>query len=101
MVLLPLKIRSSAWLCRYVVMELRGTQAMPEETIERKTLWMLEYDYEDCRHLKPFYGTSREDAESQARQWMKQLPYQVVYVGMRAYPRGFVVQFGHGLQGSK
>ena len=74
---------------------------MPEETIERKTLWMLEYDYEDCRHLKPFYATSREDAESQARQWMQQLPYQVVYVGMRAYPRGFVVQFGHGLQGSK
>ena len=73
---------------------------MSEEATERKTLWMLEYDYETCRHLKPFYATSREDAERQGRRWMKRLPYKVVYVGMRAYPHGFVVQFGHGLHGT-
>jgi len=73
---------------------------MPEETTPRRKLWMLEYDYEGCRHLEPFYATSREDAERQARQWMDQLSYKVVYAGMRAYPHGFVVQFGHGLKGS-
>lgn len=73
---------------------------MTEEIALRRTLWMLEYDYESCRHLEPFYATTRENAELQAREWMNQLPHGVVYVGMRAYPRGFVVQFGHGLQGN-
>lgn len=73
---------------------------MSEEVTQRRILWMLEYDYKACRYLEPFYATSREDAESQASQWMAELPHKVVYVGMRPYPRGFVVQFGHGLQGT-
>ena len=76
-------------------------QVMPEEeTTPRRSLWMLEYDYQGCRHLEPFYATSKEDAECQARCWMEELPYAVVYVGMRTYPYGFVVQFGHGLPAS-
>jgi len=73
---------------------------MPDEKSQRRSLWMLEYDYENCRHLEPFYATTEKNAEKQARQWIAQLPYEVKYVGMRAYPYGFVVQFGHGLQGS-
>ncbi|MBV9231285.1 MAG: hypothetical protein JOZ18_18380 [Chloroflexi bacterium] len=73
---------------------------MSEEPPLRRTLWMLEYDYQACRYLEPFYAVSREEAEHQARAWMEELPHQVIYVGMRPYPHGFVVQFGHGLKGS-
>lgn len=73
---------------------------MPEEGVPRKTLWMLIYDEEAGRHLKPFYAFSEEDALQQAQQWMAEYPQTIEFIELRAYPHGFVVQFGHGMQGS-
>lgn len=74
---------------------------MTEYTGQRKTLWMLIYDDETGRHFEAFYAFTEEEAREQAQQWMEQQPRHCSFVEMRAYPHGFVVQFGHGLPGSR
>ncbi|MEO8970543.1 MAG: hypothetical protein ABI406_02960 [Ktedonobacteraceae bacterium] len=73
---------------------------MPEDARTRRTLWMLIYDDDEGRHLEPFYALSEEDAQHQAQQWIAERGQTIEFIELRAYPRGFVVQFGHGMRGS-
>lgn len=73
---------------------------MPEDAMPRKALWMLVYDDDAGRHLKPFYAASEKDARQQAQQWIMACAHPVEFIELRAYPRGFVVQFGHGIPGN-
>jgi hypothetical protein len=74
---------------------------MPEDAKPRKTLWMLIYNDDDGRHLKPFYALSEEDAHKEARQWVAKCSQEIEFLELRAYPHGFVVQFGHGMPGTQ
>ena len=71
-----------------------------KDTVPRKSLWMLIYDDNAGRHLEPFYALSEKDAQLQAQQWIAQRCQSIECIELRAYPRGFVVQFGHGMPGS-
>lgn len=71
-----------------------------EDTVSRKSLWMLIYDDQAGRHLEPFYALSQEDAQHQAQQWIAERSQAIECIELRAYPHGFVVQFGHGMRGS-
>ncbi len=72
---------------------------MSENAGTCRTLWMLIFDDDAGRHLEPFYALSEEDARHQAQQWMAKRCQAIEFIELRAYPRGFVVQFGHGIQG--
>lgn len=63
------------------------------ETIT-KVLWMLAYDDDGlCDKLVPFYASSEEDAEQQARHYIECLPCEVILRSLRAYPTGFVLMY--------
>ncbi len=74
---------------------------MPVENELKKILWMLECcEYNNFWYeLVLFYATSEQDAEDQAQRWIRQAPRSLVRVGLRAYPRGFIVHHTE-LQGS-
>lgn len=68
---------------------------MSEEAEEKRSLWMLVCDTGYVYEMFPLYATSKEDAERQAEQLIRETPRTLVFVDLLAYPHGLIIYRSH------